>query len=385
MAHCNTVLSQILKIVPRHEFEQLAKQHHTGRSFRKASRWSQYVAMTIGQLSGRCSLRDIVENLSAQSHRLYHLGSRDLKRTTLARINEEKPYGLYEALFGKLLERCMARPRNHRFRFNNPLYALDSTTIDLCLSLFPWAKFRSTKGAVKLHVGLNQAGFLPEFNCITDGKATDIEVARRVDFTKGSIVVVDRGYTDYGWYNTLNHKDIYFVSRLKSNACYRVIKRGEVNRQQGITSDQTIEFTGFYAKQDYPGTLRRVGYRDPETGKHYVFITNHRTLSAKTIADIYKSRWQIELFFKCIKQNLKIKSFVGTSKNAVLTQIWIALCTYLMIVYLKFQFGLSKTIQQIMRLLQVNLFDKRELIPLLRGDPVERIRLNPDQLVLVLG
>jgi hypothetical protein len=385
MAHCNTVLNQILKIVPRHEFEVLANQHHTGRSFRKASRWSQFVAMTIGQLSGRCSLRDIVDNLSAQSHRLYHTGSRDLKRTTLARINEDKPYGLYEALFAKLLARCMSQPRHHKFRFKNPLIALDSTTIDLCLSLYQWAEFRATKGAIKLHVGLNQAGYLPEFNCITDGKTTDIDVARRLDFAKGSIVVLDRGYTDYSWYNTLNHKGVLFVSRLKSNARYRVIERRKVNKQQGVTSDQIIEFNNYYAKQDYPGTLRRVGYRDPETGKHYVFITNHKKLSAKTIADIYKSRWQIELFFKCIKQNLKIKSFVGTSRNAVLTQIWIALCTYLMITYLKFQFSLPKSIQQIMRLLHLNLFDKRELIPLLRGDPVERPRFNPNQLSIPLS
>lgn len=385
MAHCNTVLTQILKIVPRHEFERLANQHHSGRSFRKASRWSQFVSMTIGQLSGRCSLRDIVENLAAQSHRLYHVGSRDLKRTTLARINEDKPYSLYEALFGKLLERCLAQPRNHKFRFKNPLIALDSTTIDLCLSLFPWADFRSTKGAVKLHVGLNQAGFLPEFNCITDGKTTDIEVARTIDFAKGSIVVVDRGYTDYSWYNALNHKGIFFVSRLKSNARYRVIERRKVHQEQGITSDQMIEFIGFYAKRDFPGKLRRIGYRDPETGKHYVFITNHMKLSAKTIADIYKSRWQIELFFKCIKQNLKIKSFVGTSRNAVLTQIWIALCTYLMISFLKFQNGLTKSVQQIMRSLQINLFDKRDLIPLLRGDPVERQGFNPNQLILILS
>lgn len=379
MAHCNTVLNQILSLVPRHEFEQLAHQHHCGRSFRKASRWSQFVAMTMAQLSGRFSLRDIIENLSAQSHRLYHLGSAKVSRTTLARINEDKPYSLYEALFNKLLGRCMNQPNSHRFRFNNPLYALDSTTIDLCLSLFPWAQFRSTKGAVKLHVGLNQAGYLPEFNCISDGKTTDIEVARTLDFAKGSIVVVDRGYTDYSWYNTLNDNGVYFVSRLKSNARYRVAERQAVNKSQGITSDQRIEFTGFYARQSYTKSLRRIGYRDKQTGKHYVFITNHLRLSAKTIADIYKSRWQIELFFKCIKQNLKIKSFVGTSNNAVLTQIWIALCVYLMMAYLRFQFGLRKSIQQIIRILQLNLFDKRELIPLLRGEPVNRIMIDHRQ------
>jgi len=379
MAHCNTVFAQILKFVPRHEFEQLAKEHHCGRSFRKTSRWSQFVAMTMAQLSGRFSLRDIVENMLAQSHRLYHLGCVSPSRTTLARINEDKPYQLYQALFGKLLGRCLNQPRQHQFRFRNPLYALDSTTIDLCLSLFPWAEFRSTKGAVKLHVGFNQAGHLPEFNCITDGKTHDVVVGRKIHFPKGSIVAIDRAYTDYAWYNELNDKGIYFVSRQKSNASYRVIERKEVNKKQGITSDQRIEFTGFYAQQHYTGPMRRIGYRDPETGKHYVFITNHTKLSAKTIADIYKSRWQIELFFKCIKQNLKIKSFVGTSKNAVLTQIWIALCTYLIVTYLKFIHGLTRSVQQIIRLLQINLFDKREVVPLLRGEPPDRHHIDHRQ------
>jgi hypothetical protein len=382
MAHCNTVFAQLLKLVPRHEFEQLANQHHSGRSFRSASRWSQFVAMTMAQLSGRHSLRDIVENLSAQTHRLYHLGGSKLSRTTLSRINEDKPFTLYQALFNKLLGRCLNQPRGHQFRFKHPLYALDSTTIGLCLSMFPWADFRTTKGAIKLHVGLNQAGYLPEFNCITDGKTTDIEVARSIQFNKGSIVAVDRAYTDYDWYNTLNEKGIYFVSRQKSNARYRVIERREIDQKRGITSDQSIELTGFYAAQSYPGSLRRIGYRDPETGKHYVFVTNHKTLSAQTIADIYKSRWQVELFFKCIKQNLKIKSFVGTSRNAVLTQIWIALCVYLMMAYLRAICGLTKSVQQIIRILQMNLFDKRELIPLLRGDPIKLRFVDKRQLSL---
>lgn len=383
MAHCNTVFSQILNIVSRHEFESLAKQHHCGRSFRKASRWSQFVAMTMAQLSGRFSLRDIVDNMQAQSHRLYHLGSTAMSRTTLARINETKPHQLYEALFHKLLARCMTKPQSHGFRFKNPLYSLDSTTIDLCLSLFPWADFRSTKGAIKLHVGLNHAGYLPEFNCITDGKTHDVVVGRKLPFPKGSIIAVDRAYTDYEWFNTLDSKGIYFVSRQKSNAQYRVLERSLITKNQGITSDQTIEYTGFYTSQKYSKKMRRIGYRDPETGQHYVFITNHFKLSAKTIADIYKARWQIEIFFKFIKQNLKIKSFVGTSKNAVMTQVWIALCTYLMITYLKFVHGLVRSTQQIIRILQINLFDKRELLPLLRGDPIDRHHVDVRQASLL--
>ena len=370
MAHCNTVLNQILKIVPRHEFETLSKQHHSGRAFRSATRWSQFVTMAMAQLSGRNSLRDIVENLSAQAHRLYHLGSARLTRSNLSRINEDKPHTLYEALFGKLLTRCQGMRGGHDFRFDNPLYSLDASTIDLCLSVFPWADFRSTKGAIKLHVGLNHDGYLPEFVTITEGKTHDVTIGRTLQFPKGSIVAVDRGYNDYRWYKQLTEKGVFFVTRIKSNARYRVIERRPVLKSKGLTCDQTIEFTGVQTRKKCPIQLRRIGYRDPQTGKLYYFLTNNFKLAAKTIADIYKARWQVELFFKWIKQNLKIKSFVGTSKNAVLTQIWIALCVYLILAFLKFQSGIKKTMQQILRLLQLNLFEKRDLIALLRGDPI---------------
>jgi hypothetical protein len=383
MAHCNTVLSQILKLVPRHEIETLAKQHHSGRAFRTASRWSQFVTMMVGQLTGRNSLRDIVENMSAQTHRLYHLGSAKLSRSNLSRINEEKPYALYEALFGKLLTRCQAKVPDHNFRFKNPLYSLDASTIDLCLSAFPWADFRSTKGAIKLHVGLNHKGYIPEFVTVTEGKTSDIEVGRKVNFPKGSIIAIDRGYNDYAWFNSLTDKGIFFVTRLKSNAKIRVVERHTIPSGKGLTSDQTIEFNGAQTAKKCPVQLRRIGYKDAETGKHYVFLTNNFKLSAKTIADIYKSRWQVELFFKWIKQNLKIKSFVSTSKNAVMTQIWIALCAYLLLAFLKFQTKLGKTMQQIIRILQLNLFEKRDLMALLRGDPVVDIQRDVRQMVLV--
>jgi putative transposase len=383
MAHYNTVFSQLLKLIPRHEFETLAKQHHSGRSFRKASRWSQFVTMAMGQLSGRKSLRDIVENVSAQTHRLYHLGSAKLSRSNLSRINENKPYALYEALFGKLLKRCQGVAPGHQFRFKNPLYSLDASTIDLCLSVFPWAKFRTTKGAVKLHVGLNHAGYLPEFVTLTEGNKHDVTIGRILNFPKGSIVAIDKAYNDYTWYNHLTGNGIYFVTRLKSNAKYRVIDRREVLQNKGLTSDQTIEFTGLQTAKKCPVQLRRIGYRDPDTGKHYVFLTNHFKLAARTIADIYKARWQVELFFKWIKQNLKIKSFVGTSKNAVMTQIWIALCMYLLLAFLKFQSKLTKSMQQILRLLQLNLFEKRDMMALLRGDPPPDTVADPNQMVML--
>ena len=383
MSHCNTILSQIVKLVPRHEFEVLANRHHEGRSFRTASRWSQFVTMAMAQLAGRSSLRDIVDNLSSQSHRLYHLGSAKLSRSNLSRINEDKPYVLYEALFGKLLSRCQAKAPGHDFRFKNPLYSLDASTIDLCLSAFPWADFRTTKGAIKLHVGLNHGGYLPEFVTVTEGKAHDVTVGRTLKFPRGSMVAMDRGYNDYGWYKQLTDKGIFFVTRLKSNAQYRVLRRRQVLKDKGVTSDQTIAFTGVQTSKRCPIPLRRIGYRDPETGKHYVYLTNNFKLAASTIADIYRSRWQIELFFKWIKQNLKIKSFVGTSKNAVLTQIWIALCIYLLLAYLKFQSKLGKGMQQILRLLQLNLFEKRDLMALLRGDPPRNNQHAVNQMALL--
>jgi len=377
------VFSQLLKLLPRHEFESLAKQHHSGRSFRTASRWSQFVTMAMAQLSGRSSLRDIVENISAQTHRLYHLGSVKLSRSNLSRINEAKPYSLYEALFEKLLKRCQSVAPQHNFRFKNPLYSLDASTIDLCLSVFPWADFRTTKGAIKLHVGLNHRGFFPEFVTITEGKDHDVTVGRTLNFPKGSIVAIDKAYNDYAWYKQLTDKGIFFVTRLKSNAKFKVICRREVLKDKGLSCDQTIEFTGAQTSKKCPTPLRRIGYRDPISGKRYVFLTNNFKLSAKTIADVYKARWQVELFFKWIKQNLKIKSFIGTSKNAVMTQIWIALCIYLLIAFLKFQSKLKKSMQQILRLLHLNLFEKRDLMALLRGEPHNEKPINIYQLALI--
>ena len=370
MPHNNTVFSQLLKFIPRHEFEVLANQHHQGRKLRKMSRWSQFVALGLAQLSGRTSLRDIVSNLCAQTNKLYHLGAAKVSRSSLARVNEQQPHSLYEALFNKLLSRCQGLAPKHGFRFKNKLYSLDASTIDLCLDVFPWAKFRSTKGAVKLHVGLDHSGYLPTFMTVTDGKVHDVTVGRTLKLPKQSIVVFDRAYTDYKWYNLLNNNDIFFVTRQKVNAAYDVIERRAVSKKQGLTCDQTIKIKGTKA-DDCPIPLRRIGYRDPDNGKHYVFLTNNFTLAAKTIANIYKARWQVELFFKWIKQNLKIKTFLGTSKNAVLTQIWIAMCMYLLLAYIKFCNKLNLSFQQILRLLQLNLFERRDLMTLLTGDPPE--------------
>ena len=234
-----------------------------------------------------------------------------------------------------------------------------------------------------MHVGLNQTGYLPEFVTVTEGKTHDITVGRTLNFPKESIVAVDKGYNDYSWYKQLTDKGIYFVTRLKTNAKIRVIERWTVQKNKGVTCDQSIEFTGLQTAKKCPIKLRRIGYRDAETGKRYVFLTNNFKLAAKTIADIYKARWQVELFFKWIKQNLKIKSFVGTSKNAVMTQIWIALCVYLLLAYIKFKSKLTKSMQQMLRLLQLNLFEKRDLMTLLRGQIIRDHLHDPNQISFV--
>jgi putative transposase len=218
---------------------------------------------------------------------------------------------------------------------------------------------------------------------VTDGKKHDVTVGRTLEFPKGSMVAVDKGYNDYTWYKQLTDKGIFFVTRLKTNAKYRTVCRRPVLKSKGLICDQTIEFTGVQTAKKCPVQLRRIGYRDPVTGKHYVFLTNNFKLAARTIADIYKARWQVELFFKWVKQNLKIKSFVGTSKNAVMTQIWIALCMYLLLAFLKFQSKLTKSMQQILRLLQLNLFEKRDMMALLRGDPPPNRMPDPDQMVML--
>lgn len=377
MAHSNTVFAQLLKLVPRHQFEVLAEEHHIGRRFRKTSRWSQFVALAMGQLSGRQSLRDVVANAAAQASSWYHLGASRVTRSTLARVNEQQPCAFYEALFSKLYQRCKPNAPRHNFRFKNPLYSIDSSLIDLSLKLFPWGHFALSKAAMKLHVGLDHRGHLPAFATITDARTSDIAVGRTLKLPRGSIVVFDKGYDDYSWYTALTKQGVFFIGRQKRDAKYRVVERRRVSRAAGLICDQSIELTGLKSRQETLAPLRRIAYRDPDSGRRYVFITNHFTLAATTIAACYKQRWQIELFFKWIKQNLKIKAFLGTSKNAVMTQIWIALCVYLMLAYLKYLSRIDRSLQQMIRLLQLNLFARRDLTDLLRGAPPDPDPPNP--------
>jgi len=367
MAYHTTILRQIIEIFPRHEFEAIAKGFHAGQKFRSFNRWSQFLVMLIGQLSGRKSLRDLVMNVSAQTHKLYHLAIKPCSRANLARVNEKQPASLYEAVFLKLLQRCQQFAPKHRFKFNGKLYLLDATVVDLCLSVFPWAKFRATKGALKIHVGLDGGGYLPEFVNVTEGKAHEITWAKALKLPRGSMAVFDMGFTDYGWFQTLMGNGVYFVTRLKSNARVTHLHKRSGRKAAGVLEDRAIQLG------DIPTPLRLVRYHDQETGKEYRFVTNADHLDARTIAALYKERWQIELFFKWIKQNLKIKTFLGTTLNAVLTQIWIALIVYLLLAFLKFRTKLGLSMQQILRLLQLNLFERRNLLELFRPPDIQPI------------
>lgn len=354
MAHCSTVLNQVVAFFRRHEFESLARTHHVGQKFRSFNRWSQFMAMTVCQLSGRKSLRDVVENLNAQSTKLYHLGMKPVSRSTLARVNDEQPYELYRELFYRMLHRCrMAAPKN-RFRIDEKVYLLDATIINLCLTVFPWATYRQKKGAIKLHVGLDADGYLPEFIDVTEGRKHEISWARMLKLPKGSLAVFDRGFTDYEWWQELARSGIFFVTRLKENALVEYFRKRPGRKANGILLDQEIRLTGMR------DNLRLVQFV-ADDGTEYRFVTNAHHLQAATVAELYRERWKIELFFKWIKQNLKIKTFLGTSENAVLTQIWIALCVYLVLAYLAFMSRIKASMQQILRLLQLNLFERRDL------------------------
>jgi transposase len=376
MAHSNTILDQIASFIPRHDFEKLAKNYHGGQKFRSFTRWSQFVAMTIAQLTGRKSLRDLVSNISFKGKSIYHLGMKPVSRATLARVNEQQANDVYRELFFLLLKKCEAKAPQHQFKFKGKIYLLDATTIKLCLSVFPWATYRKTKGAIKLHFGLDADGHLPVFMDLTDGKTHDLDCARPLDIPRGSCLVFDRGYTDYSWYNDLSDRKITFVTRLKSNAKAHKVGYRRKPDTENVLSDYKVKFPG------NERVYRQITYRDPETDIEYQFLTNALKLEALEVAAIYKERWQIELFFKWIKQNLKVKTFLGTSQNAVLTQLWIALCVYLLLCFFKFMAKFRGSISQILRLLQLNLFERRPLSDLLRPpDKVKQHAISPQFLL----
>lgn len=386
MAHKNTILKQVLDFMPRHEFDPITNEYHLGQKFRNFSHWGQLVSMTYGQLTKRVSYRDLIGTLQSQQNHLYHLGiTHDITKSTLARVNAEQPAIIYEKLFESLLSRCQRMAPKHKFRFKNKLYSMDATVIDLCLAMFEWAEFRRAKGAVKLHVGLDHDGYLPTFIGITNGKVHEINWARKVTLPPGSISVFDLGYLDYGYWYSIEQRHSFFVSRSKTNTAFEIIWERPITAKEqakGLIADQTIRLTSQKGKL-YQKSLRRVVYYDHKTEKTYVFLTNIIHLAALTIAAIYKERWQIELFFKWIKQNLRIKNFYGTSRNAVLTQIWIALCVYLILATMKFKSQAAASLQTIVRLLHVNLMEKTDLISILTGSsPPSQVSSPSPQLSL---
>jgi hypothetical protein len=356
-------LARCSRLCPELKSSPLDNSYGTGRPSRVLSRWSPFGTLVFAQLAGRHSLRDVVTTMASQSTALAPLGLTPPKRSTLAEANARRPTTLYQTLLATPYARCRAFAPGHGFRFKSPLFSLDSTTISLCLSLFPWARFRRAKGAVKVHTLLDHGGYIPAFVVLTEGKPSDIAVARELRLPRDSIVTMDRGYIDYRFLCRLTQDGVSCVTRQKVNAKCKVTARYTVDWQRGVTSDHNVVLLGQKGTAS-PTMLRRVGYRRSETGKHDVFWTNAFHLAATTIAAIYKERWQIALFFKAIKQHLKIKTFLGTSENAVMTQIWVALITYLMLAFLRFQAGLGLSFQQMLRLLQINLFDTRTLVDL---------------------
>ncbi|MBL7131827.1 MAG: IS4 family transposase [Candidatus Omnitrophica bacterium] len=382
MHHYNTILSQMLKMFSRYEFQKAVFETKAEYHTRGFSSWNHFVAMLFGQLSGQDSLRGIEAGFATQGANLYHAGIKPIHRSTLAYANKHRSQELFKKTFFWMLSKCEAIAPKHKFRFKNPLYSLDATVIDLCLSLYNWAKFRTTKGAVKLHMKLNHSGYLPAFAVITTGKVHETQVAPSMPLERGDVAIFDRGYTDFKWYKTLDDKGVYFVTRMKKNAYYQVAIRNDTIRHKNIYSDQIVQLKGFYSKQKFPDRLRRIRSKDPETGKIIVILTNNFTWSARTIAQIYKERWQIELFFKCIKQQLKVKSFVGTSKNALLSQLWVALITYLLLSYLKFKSKFAWSLYTLCSILPTNLFSRRNLWDWLNAPFHEKSKAPPEILQL---
>jgi len=361
-----SIFSQMLQLIPRVEFESVVRKYQAERHARGFSSWGQFVAMLFCQLGQAKSLREICGGLAASEGKLRHLGVPTApSRSTLAYANEHRPWRVYEAVFYQLLAKCQALAvsrsgKQRKFRFKSKLLSLDATVIDLCASLFDWARFRQTKGAVKLHLLLDHDGYLPEYAVITEGKRHEVRVARQMQFTPGTVLVFDRGYADYMWFRRLTRQRVYFVTRMKDNADYGVVEERELPRRKGVLRDQVIFFyqLGREGKECF---FRRVEFWDEEQDRLLVFLTNQMTLSAATIAAIYKERWQIELFFKALKQAVRIKTLVGTSANALKTQIWAGLIAMLLIKYLQLRSTFSWSLSNLVALLRQQLFVYRDL------------------------
>jgi hypothetical protein len=357
-----SVFSQLLQLFSRVEFQRAVQAHRAERHARGFTCWGQFVAMLFCQLGRAKSLREICGGLACCEGKLSHLGITAPRRATLAYANAHRPWTLYQAVFFQLLTRCQAVAKGRRkFRFKHKLLSLDASVIDLCAAVFDWAKYKRTKGAVKLHLLLDHEGYLPSYAVITDGRAGEITVAKTLTFAPGTILVMDRGYGDYAWFAALQQAGVLFVTRLRENAVYSVLGTRAVPTARGIRRDDLIILTGVGAPVRCPYPLRRVEVVEPTTGAPLVLLTNHLTFGATTIAAIYKERWQIELLFKVLKQHLKIKTFVGTSANALHIQLWTALIALLVLKYLKLRSTFGWSLSNLVALLQFQLFTHRDL------------------------
>ncbi|MEW5888002.1 MAG: IS4 family transposase [Pseudomonadota bacterium] len=355
------MFSQILKLIPRIEFERMVKETGSEYAAKGLSSWSQFVAMVFCQLGRAHSLREIEGGLKSCEGKLTHLGIEAPARSSLSYANAHRPWQLFEQVFYRLFERLSGSMRLPRkFRFKNRLVSLDSTVIDLCLSVFDWAKFRRTKGAVKLHLVLDHDGYLPCYGVITDGSVHDVKLAWRIPFPAGTVVVDDRGYNDYRLFAYWTESEVFFVTRMKDNALFEVVEERPVPQNRNILKDQTIRLIGAGAQEKCPHLLRRIEAIREDTGETLVFLTNHHNLGASTVAAIYKDRWQVELFFKALKQNLRLKTFVGTSANAVKIQIWTALIAMLLLRYLQLISRFGWSLSNLAALLRMNLFTHRD-------------------------
>ena len=333
----STVFSQLIKLIPRTEFESIVARHDGDARVRSLNCWTWFGSLLFGQMTGHDSIRAIERVFAHQDGEAQRLGFGPVRRSTLADANRTRPTEVLEDLYAYFLNYAQrVAPKKTGFRFHGSVFALDSTTIELCLNLSPWAVFRRAKGAVKLHTAIDIAGNLPQFAVITDGKHHDLRTAREnISFDPGATVVFDKAYVDYSWLNDLNQGGVWFVTRMKNNCQFTILECDDHNRTQGLRADQTIRLKSLQGAL-YESKLRRVSYRDPDTGRWLVFLTNRFDLSAKTICDLYKARWKVELFFKSMKQHLRIKKFLGTSAQSVRAQILVALIAYLLVHILKY-------------------------------------------------
>lgn len=359
----SSVFGQILHLFSKREFFECIRETGADRGTKGFSCWDQFVAMMFCQLGQANSLREICGGLASCFGKAKHLGLQKApRRSTLSYANGHRSWRLYEKLFYLFLGRCRQLDFGKRkFRFKNKLFTLDATVIELCASLFDWATFRQTKGAVKLHLLLDHDGYLPVFAHITEGKVHEVNTARTLSFPAGSIVVVDRGYVDYELFWSWTEKKVFFVTRQKDNAHYKILEEAPIPKNRNILRDDLVELQGYYSHKKYPKSMRRIEVWDEQNKEVIVLLTNHLKFGATTIAAIYKDRWQIEIFFKTIKQNLKIKTFVGTSPNALLIQIWTALIAILILKYLKHRSQFRWSLSNLVAMLRYNLFTYRDL------------------------